>query len=136
MSAGSLNETADLPLDFLLLPGDGLLLVNAAGIVSWLDRWAERILGVRAEDWMGQPLQQHWPDLAQELERLPLTLDGGHRTLRFSNPDHNASLSLRLFRSDHGVGIGLVQHQAVAEIDQPLVQLLCSVIDKIGRAHV
>jgi len=89
---------------------------------------------VRAEDWMGQPLQQHWPDLAQELERLPLTLDGGHRTLRFSNPDHNASLSLRLFRSDHGVGIGLVQHQAVAEIDQPLVQLLCSVIDTVQDA--
>ena len=134
MSRGSLNDAAELPLDFLLLPGDGLLLVNGSGLVTWLDRWAEQILGVRADDWLGGPLQQHWPALAQELEDLPPTIEGGRRELRFSTPDHSGSLALRLFRSDHGVGIALLQHQAVAAIDQPLVQLLCGVINTVQDA--
>ena len=132
MPTGRLSETKELPLDFLLLPGDGLLLLNEAGIVFWIDRWAERILEVRADEWLGQPLHHHWPALAEELERQPLLL--GHRDLRFSTPDHRASLALRLFHTDTGLGIGLVQHQAVAERDQPLVQLLHSVINTVQDA--
>lgn len=132
MSTGSLSETTELPLDFLLLPGDGLLLVDEAGMVLWLDRWAASILGVRADEWLGQPLHEHWPALAEELERQPL--QQGHRDLRFASPDQSASLALRLFQTDQGVGIGLVQHQAVAERDQPLVQLLSSVINTVQDA--
>ena len=132
MTTGSLKPKQELPLDFLLLPGDGLLLVDEDGIVSWLDRWAERILVVQAGTWIGQSLQELWPALATELERLPP--DQGHCDLQLAIPDQSASLHLRLFHSDGGVGIGLVQHQAVADVDQPLVQLLCSVINTVQDA--
>jgi diguanylate cyclase (GGDEF)-like protein/PAS domain S-box-containing protein len=134
MALGSLNEQSALPLEFLLLPGDGLLLIDENGQISWLDRCAERILGVAAADWQGQPLERHWPALAGTLEKLPATLERGHRELRLARPDHSASLALRLFRTDSGTGIGLVQHQAVAKVDQPLVQLLGSVIQTVQDA--
>lgn len=132
MSTGSRNPPSELPLDFLLLPGDGLILLTACGVVSWLDRWAERILNVQAQEWLGHPLQQHWPALAQELEQRPL--EQGHRDVRFNTPDRTASVVLRLFSCDSGIGVGLVRHTAVAEIDQPLVQLLCSVINTVQDA--
>lgn len=134
MSNGSLNEMAELPLDFLLLPGDGLLLLDAEGTVSWLDRWAERILEVRADAWLGQPLLQLWPGLAAQLTEQAPGLEQGPCDLRSPNPDGSASLALRLFRTDQGLGIGLVRHQAVAERDQPLVQLLSSVINTMQDA--
>lgn len=134
MSRGSLNETAALPLDFLLLPGDGLLLLDQGGSVTWLDRWAERILGALAADWLGKPLQQRWQALAEELERQPLELERGPRDLRLAGPDPGTSLALRLFRTDQGHGVALVQHESIAESDQPLVQLLCSVINTVQDA--
>jgi diguanylate cyclase (GGDEF)-like protein/PAS domain S-box-containing protein len=132
MSTGSLNDTTELPLDFLLLPGDGLLLLDQGGHVSWLDRWAERILGVRADDWLGRSLLNQWPALAAELQRQPLA--GGHLDLILASPDHSGDLPLRLFRCDHGIGIALVQHPVVANDDQPLVQLLCGVINTVQDA--
>ena len=132
MSTGSLNDITELPLDFLLLPGDGLLLLDEGGLVTWLDRRAEHILGARADDWLGRPLLDQWPALAAELQRQ--RLEEGHLDLILASPDHSGDLPLRLFRSDHGIGIALVQHPTVASDDQPLVQLLCGVINTVQDA--
>lgn len=126
-----MSNASELPLDFLMLPGDGLLLLDQDGCVVWLDHWAAAILEVRSNDWLGLPLKHHWPALARELELKPLDLERGHQDLHFSHPTGDGLLWLRLFRSDQGLGIALVQHHDVTESDQPLVQLLSSVINTV-----
>jgi diguanylate cyclase (GGDEF)-like protein/PAS domain S-box-containing protein len=132
--SGNLRALKTLPLGFLLLPGDGLLLVSETSTVTWVDRWAEQILGIEGAAWVNQPLQQCWPTLAEELEMLDGALDAGPLHGQILTPSGTASLQLRLFRTDSGVGIGLVLHQAGSEADQPLVQLLSSVINTVQDA--
>lgn len=124
---------ASLPLGFLLLPGDGLLLVDNGGTVGWLDRWAEEALAVRAEQWLGQPLARQWPELAAALA-IEGSLEQGHRDRPIAAPRGGGPLAVRLFATDGGIGIGLLRHQPVARSDEPLVQLLCSVINTVQDA--
>ena len=131
MSANGLSAQAVLPLGFLLLPGDGLVLVSQAGTVTWVDRWAERILGVAAAQWLGQSLRCCWPALVERLDRESSRFRHGFQDWSISDPVMDSTLHVRLFSTDTGIGIGLVQHQAVAEADQPLVQLLSSVIETV-----
>ncbi|WP_411876202.1 putative bifunctional diguanylate cyclase/phosphodiesterase [Vulcanococcus limneticus] len=102
---------------FLLLPGDGLVLVSDALAVLHLDRTARALFGSHA----GQLEQAHlpavWPELADliathrdDLEQGPLDLD---------LPSPQGQLNLRLFRTDDGVGVGLLA-QAAAEASTEL----------------
>lgn len=132
--APSSSDLSSLTLGFLLLPGDGLLLVDESGCVSWLDRWAEQILGVCGDHWLGQPLLQVWPQLAEALDPLPAALCSGSLDRLMRLPDGEATLTLRLFRADTGIGIGLVRERSGPEGEEPLVQLLSGVINTVQDA--
>ena len=156
----SLTATAPRPLparlaDFLLLPGDGLILINgdaAAGwTVSWLDRSAQRQLGPTARAWPGQRLEQIWPQLQQALEEGQAALEQGPQDLHLAAPDGDhtnsssadrgstdrgraeggGALELRLFRTDTGIGVGLLQPRSGEPDDHPLVQLLSTLLNTV-----
>lgn len=124
----------DLVHGFLLLPGDGLLLVNAAGTIIWIDRCAERSLLVDAATWLGRPLQDVWPGLVETLAEMPDQLAQGYRDQPLSGPDGAGVHALRLFRTDDGFGVGLVQPHMPVDQDSPLVQLFSRVIHTVQDA--
>ncbi|MFM7651309.1 MAG: PAS domain-containing protein, partial [Vulcanococcus sp.] len=94
----------DVRDEFLHLPGDGLMLVNSAGLISFFDNRARELMGRHGR---GEPLCQHWPELANCLEQLAIgTRDSG--PLVAIVPCAGVPRHVRLFRSDDGVGVVLV----------------------------
>ena len=49
--------------EFLLLPGDGLILVSGEGRLLFFDSWARLLLGPASKDCCGEPLEAIWPEL-------------------------------------------------------------------------
>lgn len=95
------------PEAFLLLPGDGLMLVLASGLVVHLDPDAHRHLGEGAEVFPGRPVAAVWPELAAAIDRHGARLDR-EGPLDLVLPWREGKRSLRLFRTDDGVGVGLL----------------------------
>ncbi len=95
------------PEAFLLLPGDGLMLVLAAGTVFHLDPSARRHLGEGAEAFPGRPVAAVWPELAAAIDRhgARLELEGPQDLVL---PWRAGERSVRLFRTEDGVGVGLL----------------------------
>ena len=100
---------------FLLLPGDGLLLVNTAGTVEWCNGEASALLDPAAAGLPGQRLDRLWPALAQRLQQLEPLLEHGPQEISLPLPaagdgdGDGAPMPLRLFLSDTGSGIVLLQ---------------------------
>ncbi|CAK6693256.1 diguanylate cyclase [Synechococcus sp. CCY9201] len=103
---------------FLLLPGDGLLLIRgldpqSPGIdkacltILYADREAHACLGEGLSAAIGGALLPFWPALAEaiQLHSLVMTQEGP-RDLWL--PWQETSLLVRLFRTDDGVGVGLL----------------------------
>lgn len=112
--------------DFLLLPGDGLLLVDRDGRVSHIDETARRQLGSGSAALLGQPLAQHWSALAAVIERHRHSL-ASQGPLEEQLPRGQGRLHLRLFRTDDGVGVGLLHEPTGPRGDSgpdPLLALL------------
>ncbi len=109
--------------DFLLLPGDGLLLVEGDGRVRYLDGAARRLLGAGSEAMVGLPLAEHWSALAA-------MVDQHRQSLAAQGPIEKQLLRgqhwhrLRLFRSDDGVGVGLLQKPDGSRAESALEVLL------------
>jgi diguanylate cyclase (GGDEF)-like protein/PAS domain S-box-containing protein len=91
---------------FLLLPADGLLLIDGNGVVVHVSKAATELLGVDCPatgDWV--PLA--WPQLGETLEAFalqdpaPSPLDA---PVRIGERDH----VVRLFRTDDGIGVGIL----------------------------
>lgn len=98
---------------FLLLPGDGLILATGDGRISYFDHRAQQRLA-RAEAFRcGDPLELVWPELAEALEVHSIAIsENGPVDTRLTCGA--AVQTVRLFRSDCGVGIVLL-----AERDAP-----------------
>ena len=93
--------------DFLLLPGDGLLLISGAGSLIFFDNRARKLLGKAAQQAIGQPVEAFWPELSTLLEQHSLGVEhsGPLDTLvEHGGLDHQ----VRLFRSENGMGVVLL----------------------------
>lgn len=110
----SLEATWD---KFLLLPGDGLLLVND-GVVVYADKVAERECAVDGSQLAGRQLAEVWPEAAVATDgiRGPLDASGPvDRVLNWRGHDR----TVRLFRTDTGIGIGLLAESTDRSSDGP-----------------
>lgn len=93
--------------DFLLLPGDRLLLISGAGSLIFFDNRARKLLGKAAQQAIGQPVEAFWPELSTLLEQHSLGVEqsGPLDTLvEHGGLDHQ----VRLFRSENGMGVVLL----------------------------
>jgi diguanylate cyclase (GGDEF)-like protein/PAS domain S-box-containing protein len=118
---------------FLLLPGDGLILLDGEGRICWLDRWVKRLLGGPVASWSGQPLAACWPALDQAVQEHAARLAEGPVDLERPGP-RGELRGIRLFRSDTGVGIGVLQTGDASPIDHPLVQLFSGLFNAVQDA--
>ncbi|KEF42909.1 MAG: hypothetical protein ER33_03295 [Cyanobium sp. CACIAM 14] len=99
--------------DFLLLPGDGLILVDGDGVITYFDHRARLLMAREPRCRSGDSLDLIWPELAAAIEEhsdaashlgpldTRLTCGGQRRTVR-------------LFRTDSGVGIVLLADRPAA----------------------
>jgi len=124
---------------FLLLPGDGLLLVDAELTITWHDPASGTSLAADAENLVGSALTDVWPELGQELDRCGEALNHGPidrllpwpRTAPGPTPK---TLAVRLFRTDAGFGIGLPRTQAPSNGTGPLLSMLCNLLNTVNEA--
>ncbi len=109
--------------EFLLLPGDGLILVSGEGRLVFFDSRARLLFGPASKDCCGGPLGGVWPELAELLEHFTVTV-------REKGPvDTSASYggrprAVRLFSSDDGMGVVLLGQRtelACAAAEQLLI---------------
>ncbi|MCT0226554.1 diguanylate cyclase domain-containing protein [Synechococcus sp. CS-1328] len=103
---------------FLLLPGDGLILVRGldpqsdpidqTGLeILYADREAHARLGEGLSAAIGGALLPFWPALAEAIQQhAPAVTHQGPRDLWL--PWQDTSLLVRLFHTDDGVGVGLL----------------------------
>ncbi|NDG74682.1 MAG: PAS domain-containing protein [Synechococcaceae bacterium WB8_1B_136] len=105
--------------DFLLLPGDGLILVSGSGHVQFFDHAARQLIGSAGGLDHGQQIEAFWPELVELLELHSATIaDQG--PIDTAIACGSRELPARLFRSDDGAGVVLLQprshaHQPVSE---------------------
>ena len=93
--------------DFLLLPGDGLILVSGRGEILFFENRAKLALGNSTQLSCGQPLEQVWPELADVLEHHTVSV-GQSGPLDTWVDFNGRAQPLRLFRSDDGMGAVLL----------------------------
>lgn len=99
--------------DFLLLPGDGLLLVDGAGVITYFDHRSRELIGRQLCCRSGDGLAVIWPELAEALEEHSITVsDAGPVDLPLACAE--PILLVRLFRSDRGIGIVLLADRPTA----------------------
>lgn len=123
--------------EFLLLPGDGLLLVNDAGALQWIDARGCELLSPVVDVLQREGLAAAWPALAERITTLLPRLErGGHQDIELSLPQGGDTHPLRLFLSDNGIGIGLRQPEGAhtTNSDTLLVELLSSILNTIQDA--
>ena len=97
----------DIREEFLHLPGDGLMLIDCEGIVSFFDNRARELMGPQGRHCRGEPLAQAWPELADLLEEQSIGVGDGGPILA-TVPCGSGSRRVRLFLTDDGVGVVLV----------------------------
>jgi PAS domain S-box-containing protein len=100
---------------FLLEPGDGLLICGGEGRVRYLDRTAHERLGHQSQNWLNESLQTCWPQLADLIIENGRRLDQGPRDHVLALPHANGvelATRVRLFRTDSGIGVGILQRRA------------------------
>lgn len=125
---------AELISGFLLLPGDGLLLLDDAGCVAWLDREARQRLGDAAASWLQRPLQPLWPELAAQVESLSQRWVQAPCDTTVPLPGQDATVAVRLFATDRGLGVGLLALDRPATLGDPLLTLLFGLIQTVDDA--
>jgi PAS domain S-box-containing protein len=96
--------------DFLLLPGDGLILVDGNGVITYFDHQARRLMGRKPGCRIGDALHEIWPELGEALEAHSdaASFTGPVDTL-LTCGGHPATV--RLFRTDTGMGIALLSER-------------------------
>jgi len=119
--------------DFLLLPGDGLLLLSEEGRLTWADPLARRLLQSSLPTLEQHGLPVAWPALHEQLQALEADLESGPLDLQLPLPEGGDPVPLRLFQSDTGLGVAL-RHSTVASLsasEQPLALLFASILNTI-----
>ena len=124
---------------FLLLPGEGLLLVDHEYRITWHNAaWLEH-LELAEVDLIGESLASIWPALAGDLERLAGSLGQGPIDRRLPHPLGGAAqasegLPVRLFQTDGGFGIGRPGIQTTDTSVDPSIHLLCTLLNTVNEA--
>ncbi len=98
-----------------------------------MDRWANQLLQGIGASWIGQPLAPCWPALDQAVQANAERVVEGPVDLELLEPA-GGSRGIRLFRSDTGVGIGVLQPGSPAPIHHPLVELFSGLFDAVQDA--
>lgn len=119
--------------DFLLLPGDGLLLVAADGKIEYLDPIARWRLDAPPASRRGADLASLLPDLAACLARE--APEPGEPPCDRALEVGGVALRLRLFRTDTGYGIGCLDAEARAA-GTPLQGLLASLLGEVSDSVI
>jgi diguanylate cyclase (GGDEF)-like protein/PAS domain S-box-containing protein len=95
--------------EFLLLPGDGLLLLSDSGQLEWANPRARHCLEAVLPALEQHGLAVAWPALQERLSALEPQLEQGPQDLHLSLPEGGDPVPLRLFQSDTGLGVALLQ---------------------------
>ncbi|WP_254938822.1 EAL domain-containing protein [Cyanobium sp. Morenito 9A2] len=119
---------------FLLLPGEGLILVSSASRVIHLDRWARHRLGPLADQLLTAPLPEAWPELAAAIATFEPLLAAGPQDLSLKTGAD--LLHLRLFRTDNGVGVGLLRAPARGRGGEPRLRMVEALLNTILEALI
>jgi diguanylate cyclase (GGDEF)-like protein/PAS domain S-box-containing protein len=90
-------------------------------------------LGGSVTSWFGQPLAACWPALDQAVQEHTALLAEGPWDLELPGPS-GAPQGIRLFRSDTGVGIGVLQADDSSPINHPLIQLFSGLFNAVQDA--
>jgi len=115
---------------FLLLPGDGLLLVAADLSVVFTDPAASRWLGADLSPSVGSPLAACWPELAGLLKaRGP---DAPHQDVALAF--RGRSVPCRLFPTDNGFGVGLLLAETADAPAQEQLRLFGRILESVQDA--
>jgi len=97
-------ETSD---DFLLLPGDGLILISAQGTILFFDHQARLQNNALGGQALGQPVDELWPELAAALEHHSVSVkQQGPLDTRVDLNDQ--ARLVRLFSTDNGMGVAIL----------------------------
>lgn len=123
------------PESFLLLPRDGLILINKAGLVLHVNSIARQRLQVAPGAFEGRALAEDWPALSELIERRGPELVGGPP---FDDriPWQQESIRVRIFPSDDGLGVGLLADQVDPAEPGPRQSLVESVLEAVTDAVV
>lgn len=116
-----------------MVPGDGLILLDAEGTIRWLDHWAIQLLPEASADWSGKPLTSRWPDLDQAVRQHAHRLKAGPLDLTLASPSGD-SRAIRLFRTDSGIGIAVLRPEEQALSNHSLVQLFSDLFNSVQDA--
>lgn len=122
------------PESFLLLPRDGLLLVDSQGVVLHVNSIARQRLGVSADEATGQPLVSFWPELAELIGRRSDWENRGPVDAMLSWA--GAPITVRTFRTDNGVGVGVLAGLHEPETPGPRQSLVESVLEAVTDSVV
>ncbi|MCS5693545.1 PAS domain-containing protein [Cyanobium sp. FGCU-6] len=134
MPASITTPPSTWPADrFLLLPGDGLLLVRSSGEICHFDSTAREWMGPRTADCTGEALEAAWPELAERIERLGTAL-AGSGPLDLTVPRAGHPVAVRLFATDDGVGVGLLAPRGSRSEEDPRLLLLEAVLREVRDA--
>ncbi|MFM7315168.1 MAG: putative bifunctional diguanylate cyclase/phosphodiesterase [Cyanobium sp.] len=117
--------------DFLLLPGDALLLLDDDGRLLWADRQTRSRIEAFLAPLEQQGLAAAWPALHAQLPALGPRLERGPLDVALPLPGSDEPVPLRLFQSDNGLGIVLVHPLPERDREHPLAALLGSVLNTI-----
>ncbi len=108
------------------------MLVSEALAVLHLDRTARKLLGSRAAQLEQAPLPAVWPELAELIAGHRDALEQGPMDLELPSPQ--GQRHLRLFRTDDGVGVGLLAQPAAEASADPRLQLFEGLLNTIQDA--
>ena len=119
--------------EFLLLPGDGLLLLNEAGRLEWIDPLARQWLEPLLPALENVGLAVAWPSLQERITALEPQLERAPQDLELPLPQGGDPLPLRLFQTDTGLGVGLLRSGLDRELvgEPSLAALLGSMLNTI-----
>jgi len=116
-------------MPFLLLPGDGLLLVSGGLELLHIDRIAGQWLALDPGGCPDRPLAGIWPELAELLPTLEPELSAGpqDRCLAFQG----RTVACRHFLTDRGYGVGLLLTDPFEGPTREQMRLLTTVLESV-----
>ncbi len=88
---------------FLFLPDEGFLLIDAEGVVVFIDRFARKRLDIDISRAVGRPLREWWSELADDVANW----ESRECAVDIATHWRGNTISERLFVTDDGFGIAL-----------------------------